>query len=86
MGRTAPAGRVLVEAELERLRRVARRLRDPKDRALLEELLDGVYRVLDAYRYEAMGDPLEPILVAMVLEAARRCRRGEGGVGEGPSH
>ncbi|MCE4622999.1 MAG: hypothetical protein F7C82_02605 [Desulfurococcales archaeon] len=78
MGRTAPSSRVLVESELERLLRVSRHLRDPGDRGLLEDLLRSVHRVLDAYRYEAMGDPLEPILVAMILEVARRCRERGG--------
>ncbi|NOZ30449.1 MAG: hypothetical protein GXO68_00635 [Crenarchaeota archaeon] len=78
MGRTAPSSRVLVESELERLVRVSRHLRDPSDRRLLEDLLRSVHRVLDAYRYEAMGDPLEPILVAMILEVARRCRERGG--------
>lgn len=78
MGRTAPSSRVLVESELERLVRVSQHLRDPSDRRLLEDLLRSVHRVLDAYRYEAMGDPLEPILVAMILEVARRCKEQRG--------
>lgn len=76
MGRTAPSSRILVEEELDRLRRVSKHVRDPRDRELLEELLDSVHRVLDAYRYEAMGDPLEPILLAMILEIARGCKGG----------
>ena len=73
MGRTAPPHRVLVDSEVERLRRLAGRLRDPEDRRLLLDLLEGVERVLEAYRYVPMSDPLEPILLAMILRLAREC-------------
>lgn len=77
MGRTAPSTRILVEAEIDRLRRVASRLRDPRDREALEEIIEYTYRVLDAYRFEAMADPLEPIIIAGLLYTARRCRGKE---------
>ena len=73
MGRTVSSSRPLVEAELERLLRLARRLRDPGDRVVLERLLERYTRVLEAYRYVPMRDPLEPLLIAMILEVARRC-------------
>lgn len=77
MGRTAPAGRVAVERELERLLRAAGSLRDPGDRALLECLLRGAYRVLDAFRYTPMMDPLEPVVLGALLALARgECREG----------
>ena len=78
MGRTVSSSRPLVEAELERLLRLARRLRDPRDRVVLELLLGRYTRVLEAYRYVPMRDPLEPLLIAMILEVARRC----GGAGD----
>ncbi len=71
MGRTTPPGRILVENELDRLRRIAAKLRDPQDKANLLEILEYTYKVLDAYRYEPMSDPLEPIIIAGLL----RCRR-----------
>ncbi len=77
MGRTAPSTRILVEAEIDRLRRVASRLRDPRDREALEEIIEYTYRVLDAYRFEAMADPLEPIIIAGLLYTARSCRGRE---------
>ena len=77
MGRTAPPHRVLVDSEVDRLRRLAGRLRDPEDRRLLLGLLEGVERVLEAYRYVPMSDPLEPILLAMILRLARECGGGK---------
>ncbi len=77
MGRTAPPARVLVEGEVERLRRLARRLPDPADRRILEELLGEVESVLPAYRHVAMSDPLEPVLLALILATYKSCR-GEG--------
>ena len=79
VGRTVASSRPLVEAELDRLRRLAGRLRDPGDRVILEGLLEGYTRVLEAYRYVPMRDPLEPLLLAMILELARRCGGGGGG-------
>ncbi|WP_148679159.1 hypothetical protein [Aeropyrum pernix] len=85
MGRTAAPGRVLVEAEVERLRRLLRHLRSGEDRRLLEDLLSSYRRVLEAYRYVPMSDPMEPVYIAMILEAARSCR-GSGGEGGGEAH
>ncbi|MEB3788338.1 MAG: hypothetical protein GSR72_00405 [Desulfurococcales archaeon] len=67
MGRTAPSTRIPVEEELKRLRRLAHHLKNPRDRELLLEALDKVYDIVDAYRYTPMHDPLEPILLALVL-------------------
>ena len=78
MGRTAPPARVLVEAELDRLRRVAGALRDPGDREALERAIRAVYRVLEAYRYVPMRDPLEPLLIAVAVTCL-----GKEGVGPG---
>ena len=81
MGRTAKPTRVLVAAELERLHRLARHLRDPEDRRRLEKLLEEADRVLEAYRYQPMSDPLEPLLIAMILGLARRVEELERGCG-----
>ena len=71
MGRTAPPPRVAVERELARLKQVAGALRDPGDRGVLERLLDCAYRALDAYKHVDMPDPLEPVLLGMMLCLAR---------------
>ncbi len=71
MGRTAPPPRVAVERELDRLRRAAGALRDPGDREALERLLDCAYRVLDAYKHADMPDPVEPVILGMILCLAR---------------
>jgi hypothetical protein len=68
MGRTTPSPRIPVERELERLRRLARHMKDPQLARTLEQLLDSTYKILDAYRQVPMSDPLEPILIAMILE------------------
>ena len=75
MGRTAPSARIPVEEELERLRRLARHLKNPRDRELLLEALDKVYDIVDAYRYTPMHDPLEPILLALVLRCLENRRK-----------
>ncbi|MEB3764542.1 MAG: hypothetical protein GSR77_00015 [Desulfurococcales archaeon] len=75
MGRTAPSTRIPVEEELERLRRLARHLKNPRDRELLLEALDKVYDIVDAYRYTPMHDPLEPILLALVLRCLENRRK-----------
>ncbi len=79
MGRTAPPSRILVEGEIERLRRVARRLRDPQARNALEEILDYAYKVLEAYRYEPMNDPLEPIIIGGLIRLSLACRENKNG-------
>jgi len=71
VGRTAPPPRMAVERELARLRRAARALRDPRDREVLGGLLDCAYKVLDAYKHVDMPDPLEPVLLGMMLCLAR---------------
>jgi len=68
MGRTIPPARQLVEDEINRLRRIAKRLRDPQARKALEGILDYTYNILEAYRYEPMSDPLEPILLAGLVK------------------
>ncbi|MCE4627871.1 MAG: hypothetical protein F7C34_01805 [Desulfurococcales archaeon] len=71
MGRTAPPYRLLVEKELDRLGRFSARLRDPEDRRALERAIKEVYRVLDAYRFVPLEDPLEPLIVAALLLAGK---------------
>lgn len=71
MGRTVPPARMVFERELARLKRVAQALRDPHDTLLLLELLECSRRASDAYKTADMTDPLEPLLVGMILCLAR---------------
>ena len=78
LGRTVPPARLVFERELERLRRVAKSLKDPRDTQLLEELLDCSRRTADAYKVADMGDPLEPLLLGMILCLARELEHCQG--------
>lgn len=60
-----------MERELARLRRVSRLLGDPVDREILERLLDCAYRALDPYKHVDMPDPLEPVILGIILCIAR---------------
>lgn len=86
MGRTAPPPRVAIERELARLRRAAGALRDPRDRDALSGLLDCAYRVLDAYKHVDMPDPMEPVLLGMILCLARAVGEACAGSSSTPGH
>ncbi len=80
MGRTAPSFRAALRDEVARLRRVAARIRDKELRSALDEALDAVELLHDAY-VEAgpPPDPVEAVLLAMIAELYRRlkeCREG----------
>jgi len=78
MGRTAPTLRTALRAEVARLERVVRYVRDPELREALEEALKHAEVLHDAYL--AAGpplDPLEVIFLSMIAELYRRCLRVE---------
>ena len=78
MGRTAPTLRAALRAEVARLERVIKYVRDPELRKALEEALKHAEVLQDAYL--AAGpplDPLEVVLLSMIAELYRRCLRVE---------
>ncbi len=73
MGRTIPAPRPVIEAEIRRLMRVASALKDPEDREIAKKLLKCASRVADAYRFVPLSDPLEAVLIGAMICLAREC-------------
>ncbi len=71
MGRTIPAPRPVIEAEIRRLMKVASALKDPEDREVAKKLLRCAYRAADAYRFVPLSDPLEAVLIGVMICLAR---------------
>ncbi|MCE4604397.1 MAG: hypothetical protein F7B20_05485 [Aeropyrum sp.] len=67
-----------IEREAERLLRAAQALRSEEDARVLEELVSCAREtIIDAYKSVDMADPLEPLLVGMILCLARKPSRRE---------
>jgi len=78
VGRTAPTLRAAVRAEVARLKRLIRYVRDPELREAFRNALKHAEELHDAYL--ATGpplDPLEVVLLSMIVELYRRCLRVE---------
>jgi len=78
MGRTAPTLRAALRAEVARLERVVKYVRDPELRKALEDALRHAEVLHDAYL--AAGpplDPLEVVFLSMIAELYRRWLRVE---------
>ena len=73
MGRTIPAPRPVIEAEIRRLMKVANALKDPGDREIAKKLLKCASRSTDAYRFVPLSDPLEAVLIGIMICLAREC-------------
>lgn len=71
MGRTIPAPRPVIEAEIRRLMKVADTLKDPEDREVAKKLLRCASRVADAYRFTPLLDPLEAVILGAMVCLAR---------------
>lgn len=71
MGRTVPAPRPVIEAEIRRLMRAADALRDPEDREVAKKILRCAARAADAYRFTSPSDPLEAVLIGVMICLAR---------------
>lgn len=71
MGRTIPAPRPVIEAEIHRLMKVADALKDPEDREVAKKLLQCSSRAADAYRFAPLSDPLEAVLIGVMICLAR---------------
>ncbi|MCD6323673.1 MAG: hypothetical protein J7L55_00995 [Desulfurococcales archaeon] len=79
MGRTAPTLRAAVRAEIARLRKLLRFVRDEELREALEDGLNHAEELHDTYiSTEPPMDPMEVVLMSMIAELYRRLRRREG--------
>ncbi len=71
MGRTIPAPRPVIEEEIRRLMKAANALRDPEDREVAKKLLKCASRAADAYRFVPFSDPIEAVLLGVMICLAR---------------
>ncbi|MGC9105382.1 MAG: DNA polymerase II [Thermoprotei archaeon] len=70
MGRTQPSLSRSVEGEVEKLTRIARKLRDEGLRKELESVLPIIRQVEEAFEDE-LADPLEVLLVALLVRCSK---------------
>lgn len=70
MGRTQPSLSRSVEDEVEKLTRIARKLRDEGLRKELESVLPIIRQVEEAFEDE-LADPLEVLLVALLMRCSK---------------
>jgi hypothetical protein len=71
VGRTQPSLSRSVEGEVEKLARIARKLRDEGLRKELESVLPIIRQVEEAFEDE-LADPLEVLLVALLVRCSKR--------------
>ncbi|MFP3228191.1 MAG: hypothetical protein RXS19_05265 [Caldisphaera sp.] len=73
MGRTTPSTRMAIEEEINRLLRIADYM-DYKDKDRVKEIIKEAYNLIGYYQFEGIYDPLEPIILSLIVYIAKRCK------------
>ncbi|AFZ70816.1 hypothetical protein Calag_1094 [Caldisphaera lagunensis DSM 15908] len=71
MGRTTPSTRMVIEDEINRLLKILEYTNEDKDKA--KEIIKEAYDLVSYYQFETLSDPLEPIVLGLILYIAKRC-------------
>jgi DNA-binding protein H-NS len=74
MGRTQPSLTRIIELELEKLDKIANKLRDEELAEIIKEAKENVRKIEEAVQDELV-DPLEVILLAFLVSNRLRNRR-----------
>jgi DNA-binding protein H-NS len=74
MGRTQPSLTRIIELELEKLDKIANKLRDEELAEIIKEAKENVRKIEEAVQDELV-DPLEVILIAFLVSNRLRNRR-----------
>lgn len=72
MGRTTPPVRMVIEAELERLKRLSEFLHDRELRKALEEIAEGYRDLGPAFKAVPPYDPAYAVLLSGLVRAYKR--------------
>ncbi|MGC8572501.1 MAG: hypothetical protein ACP5L0_00620 [Caldisphaera sp.] len=73
MGRTTPSTRMAVEEEINKLLKIANYM-DYEDKDKVKEIIKEAYSLISYYQFEGLYDPLEPIILGLIVYLAKRCK------------
>ncbi len=72
MGRTTPSTRMAIEDEINRLLTILG-YTDYKDKEKAKEIIKEAYNLISYFQFQTLSDPLEPIILGLILYIAKRC-------------
>jgi len=75
VGRTAPPLRMGIESEVERLKRIFSSIEDPELRRTALGILDNAMKLYNAFQRSPSSDPMEVILLSLIVELYRRLEK-----------